>query len=90
MKPSKLIKDPKTGLSITKSPPGQKVTSENVRNALNGLVAGAIVQYSRPVDDEEAKFRFILLAPPEKGKVDIQLICDWRLKPWVAVNTKAV
>jgi hypothetical protein len=42
---------------------------------------GDIVRYSRPVNREEAKFRFILLNEPENGRVDIQLICDDRIKP---------
>ena len=42
---------------------------------------GDIVKYSRPVDEEEAQFRFVLLTEPEKGRVDIQLIFDDRIKP---------
>lgn len=42
---------------------------------------GDIVKYSRPVDADEAQFRFILLNEPEKGRMDIQLICDDRIKP---------
>jgi hypothetical protein len=42
---------------------------------------GDIVKYSRPVSPGEAEFRFILLNEPEKGRVDIQLICDERIKP---------
>ena len=42
---------------------------------------GDIVKYSKPVSDEEAEFRFILLNKPEKGRVDIQLICEDRIKP---------
>ena len=42
---------------------------------------GDIVRYSKPVNEEEAAFRFILLSEPEKGRVDIQLICDERIKP---------
>lgn len=42
---------------------------------------GDVVKYSRPVDEGESKFRFILLGEPEKGRVDIQLICDDRIKP---------
>jgi hypothetical protein len=48
---------------------------------------GDIVKYSRPVNDEEAAFRFILLNEPEKGRVDIQLICDDRIKPIETVET---
>ena len=40
-----------------------------------------IVKYSKPVDEEEAKMRFVLLRDPEKGRADIQLICDYRIKP---------
>jgi hypothetical protein len=42
---------------------------------------GDIVKYSKPVSSEEAEFRFVLLNEPEKGRVDIQLICDDRIKP---------
>ena len=45
------------------------------------MKANDIVKYSKPVNDEEAKFRFILLGEPEKGRVDIQVICDYRIKP---------
>jgi len=48
---------------------------------------GDIVKYSRPVNQEEAEFRFILLNEPEKGRVDIQLICDERIKPIETVET---
>jgi hypothetical protein len=48
---------------------------------------GDIVKYSRPVNDEEAAFRLILLNEPEKGRVDIQLICDNRIKPIETVET---
>jgi len=40
-----------------------------------------IVKYSKPVNEEEAKLRFVLLRDPEKGRADIQLICDYRIKP---------
>jgi hypothetical protein len=42
---------------------------------------GDIVKYSRPVDEEEFKSRFVLLGEPEKGRVDIQLIRADRIKP---------
>jgi hypothetical protein len=45
------------------------------------MKADDIVKYSKPVDEEEAKLRFILLRAPEKGRADIQLICDYRIKP---------
>jgi hypothetical protein len=51
---------------------------------------GDIVKYSKPVSDEEAKFRFILLNQPEKGRVDIQLICDDRIKPIETVEAGEV
>ena len=35
---------------------------------------GDVVKYSRPVHEEEAKFRFILLSEPEKGRG------EWRLR----------
>jgi hypothetical protein len=45
------------------------------------MKANDIVKYSRPVDEDEAKLRFILLRDPEKGRADIQLMCDYRIKP---------
>lgn len=42
---------------------------------------GDIVKYSKPVDEGEASFRFVLLAEAKNGRVDIQLICDDRIKP---------
>jgi hypothetical protein len=51
---------------------------------------GDIVKYSRPVSVEEAGFRFILLNEPEKGRVDIKLICDDRIKPIETVETEEV
>ncbi len=38
----------------------------------------------------EAEFRFILLNEPEKGRVDIQLICDARIKPIETVEADEV
>lgn len=51
---------------------------------------GDIVKYSRPVNEEEAAFRFVLLNEPEKGRVDIQLICDERLRPIETVEVGEV
>ena len=48
------------------------------------------MKYSRPVSADEAEFRFILLNEPEKGRVDIQLICDDRIKPIETVETGEV
>ena len=48
---------------------------------------GDIVRYSRPVNQEESAFRFVLLAAPEKHRVDIQLICAEHIKP---IETVAV
>ena len=45
------------------------------------MKANDIVKYSKPVNGEETKLRFILLRDPEKGRADIQLICDFRIKP---------
>ena len=45
------------------------------------MKANDVVKYSRPVDGDEAKLRFVLLRDPEKGRADIQLICDYRIKP---------
>jgi hypothetical protein len=51
---------------------------------------GDIVKYSRPVNADEAKFRFVLLGGPSKGRVDIQLICDYRIKPIETVEADEV
>jgi len=51
---------------------------------------GDIVKYSRPVNAAEAEFRFIQLNEPEKGRVDIQLICDARIKPIETVEADEV
>jgi hypothetical protein len=45
------------------------------------MKANDIVKYARPANNEEAEFRFILLRDPEKGRADIQLVCDYRIKP---------
>jgi hypothetical protein len=54
------------------------------------MKANDIVKYSRPVDDDEAKLGFALLREPEKGRADIQLICDYRIKPFETVETVEV
>ena len=51
---------------------------------------GDIVKYSRPVNEEESAFRFVLLNEPEKGRVDIQLICDDRIKPIETVEAGGI
>jgi hypothetical protein len=51
---------------------------------------GDIVRYARLLSEEESKFRFILLGEPEKGRVDIQLICDDRIKPIETVEVGEV
>lgn len=51
---------------------------------------GDVVKYSKPANAEEAEFRFILLNEPEKGRVDIQLICDERIKPIETVEAAQV
>ena len=51
---------------------------------------GDIVRYSRPANQEEAAIRFILLNEPEKGRVDIQLVCDERVKPIETVEAGEV
>lgn len=40
-----------------------------------------MVKHSKPVDAAEADMRFVLLNEPEKGRVDIRLVCDERIKP---------
>ena len=52
--------------------------------------ANDIVKYSKPVDEEEAKLRFVLLRDPEKGRADIQLICDYRIKPIETVELEEI
>ena len=52
--------------------------------------ANDIVKYSKPTSELEASFRFILLNAPEKGRVDIQLICDDRIKPIETVATEEI
>ena len=39
---------------------------------------------------DEAQLRFILLNEPEKGRVDIQLICEHRIKPIETVEAGEV
>lgn len=51
---------------------------------------GDIVKYSKPVNPDESRFRFILLNEPEKGRVDIQLICDYQIKPVETVEAGEV
>lgn len=51
---------------------------------------GDIVKYSKPVSEEETNFRFILLNTPEKDRVDIQLICDERIKPIETVEASEI
>ena len=51
---------------------------------------GDTVKYSRPLDASEAELRFILLNEPEKGRVDIQLICDYRIKPIETVEAHEI
>jgi hypothetical protein len=48
---------------------------------------GDIVRYSKQANELEASFRFVLLATPVKGRVDIQLISEDRIKP---IETVAV
>jgi hypothetical protein len=55
-----------------------------------GLKRGDVVKYSKPVGQEEAKFRFVLLRPPEKGRVDIQFICGDRIKPIETVEVTEI
>lgn len=54
------------------------------------MKANDLVKYSRPLNDEEGKLRFILLRDPEKGLVDIQLICHYRIKPFETVEVGEV
>jgi hypothetical protein len=54
------------------------------------MKANDIVKYSKPVNEKEAKLRFVLLRDPEKGRVDIQLICDYRIKPIETVEVGEV
>jgi hypothetical protein len=54
------------------------------------MKANDIVKYSKPVSAEEAGLRFILLRDPEKGRADIQLICDYRIKPIETVEVAEI
>ena len=51
---------------------------------------GDTVKYSKPQNASEAELRFILLNEPEKGRVDIQLICDYRIKPIETVEAHEI
>ena len=51
---------------------------------------GDIVKYSKPANVGEAELRFVLLNEPEKGRVDIQLICDYRIRPIETVEAHEV
>ena len=48
---------------------------------------GDILRYSRPANQEEAAFRFVLLTAPQNHRAVIQLICDEHIKP---IETVAV
>ena len=50
---------------------------------------GDIVKYSKPLEGEAA-FRFILLTSPQKERVDIQLICEERIKPIETVSVTEI
>jgi hypothetical protein len=50
-----------------------------------GMKVNDVVKYSKP-QDGESDLRFVLLHV-EKGKADIQLVCDWAIRP---VETVAV
>jgi len=50
---------------------------------------GDIVKYSKPVEGEAA-FRFILLTSPQNERVDIQLICEERIKPIETVSVTEI
>jgi len=51
------------------------------RRGGGAMKANDIVKYSEPAGEEEAHLRFVLLRDPEKRRADIQLICDYRIKP---------
>jgi hypothetical protein len=51
---------------------------------------GDTVKYSKPANAAEAEFRFTLLNDPEKGRADIQLICDDRIRPIETVEVGEV
>ena len=60
--------------------PDQSVPARGGFVDLGGsMKQGDIVKFSKPLTG--GKFRFILLNEPEKGRVDIQLTCDERIKP---------
>lgn len=72
------------------TPLGGFQVRESAGNTKEIMKPGEIVKYSKPVDAVEAAFRFVLLAQPEKGRVDIQLICDERVKPIETVAAEEI
>lgn len=54
------------------------------------MKANDVVKYAKPVNDLEASFRFILLRDPAKGRADIELICDWRIRPIETVEVEEI
>ena len=60
---------------------------EQVRS---NMKANDIVRYSKPVDEMESRFQFILLRDPENGRADIQLICDDRIMPVETVDVREI
>jgi hypothetical protein len=42
---------------------------------------GDTVKYTHPINEQEGGLRFIVVGKPEKGRVDIQFVCGWRIKP---------
>ena len=66
---------------LVKLVPGRLMAESRKCEEQAVMKANEVVKYSKPVDEEEAKLRFILLRDPEKGRADIQLICDYRIKP---------
>src|SRR5690242_11891614 len=59
-------------------------------NNQSAMKRGDIVKYSKPVDQDEAAYRFVLLAEPEKDRVDVQLICEERIKPIETVSVTEI
>ncbi len=55
------------------------------------MKTGDIVKFSRPVNPEEEKARFILVEEANiMGRVKIKLICDWPYPPIELVNESDV
>lgn len=53
------------------------------------IMLGDIVRYSKP-EPNEVGLRFTVVGAPEKGRVDIELICDMPIRPIETVRIEDV